>query len=337
MLNCLRLGLCSLIFFNYLCSVTLVANRVEPLAPFPVADYTPFRSLIRTLLQDDAAFSSNCSYPPKSIMFTYSTHYTFAFLPMNQRAMDQYGQRHCIEKRFITMCLDVACHNQCAKHKIANCILIQFTKSLPANSTKEVVEFLPSEFAKNDYKKLCWLKHEMMYEALKEAENVFFFDADVVVFSNPFADLHQRRDEQGNRKPETFDIQFQRDRGRGPSCSGTFNTGQIYARNSSKVQDYFRYMFEMKTHIFYDLEYKLDQDYVENATSIANLNVCTLSIDRYIAHCFGGRNGGAPLSGVISFHSACVGGGVHGKASALRRFIEAVSHHRASDRIEQGL
>jgi len=205
------------------------------------------------------------------------------------------------------------------------------------SAARQVVEFQPSDFAQNDYKKLCWFKHEMMFEALKEAENVFFFDADVALFQNPFLDLHLRRDEQGKRTPDIFDMQFQRDRGRGPSCSGTFNTGQIYARNSTKVQEYFRYLFEMKTHIFYDLEYKLDQDYVENATTYANLSVCTLSTDKYIAHCFGGRNGAAPIAGVVSFHAACVSGGLGRKTSAIRHFIDVVSHHRPSDTVSNGL
>jgi hypothetical protein len=54
-----------------------------------------------------------------------------------------------------------------------------------------------------------------MYEALKYCERIFYFDADVIILRNPWIDIKYGRDEQNNRFLKDYDLEFQRDRGRG--------------------------------------------------------------------------------------------------------------------------
>jgi hypothetical protein len=68
----------------------------------------------------------------------------------------------------------------------------------------------------------------------------------------------------------------------------------------------------------------LDQDFVQNASNIAGFNICSLSYDLYIGHCFGSHSHTrSPLSKVVSFHAACVTGGMNNKLSVLKRFLAA--------------
>ncbi len=43
----------------------------------------------------------------------------------------------------------------------------------------------------------AYLKHDLMLEALKVAEEVIFFDADVLLFRNPWIETTYGRDENG--------------------------------------------------------------------------------------------------------------------------------------------
>lgn len=88
-----------------------------------------------------------------------------------------------------------------------------------------------------------------MHEALKVVNEVFFFDVDTLILRNPWIHTQFGRNEQGQQLDGPYEIMYQRDRGRGPSCSGSVNTGQVYLRNTTKVQVYLARMLEMKATI----------------------------------------------------------------------------------------
>jgi hypothetical protein len=80
-----------------------------------------------------------------------------------------------------------------------------------------------ADFAKGPYYYLTYLKHELIYEALKVADEVFFFDVDVILLRNPWIEVQYGRDGQGNRISGPYDLQWQRENGQGPrfdSCYG---------------------------------------------------------------------------------------------------------------------
>ena len=186
-------------------------------------DFTPFRDAITKAMKSgvqpkpltNLSKSDECAMPPSSIMFSYTSHYTMDLIVLQHKAMESWGLIDCLESRFVTACLDAKCMAMCSSRKIPNCCLLHMAE-LPG-----------SDFGKNAYKYFTYLKHELMFEALKVVEEVFFFDADTVIFRNPWVETQFGRNEQGQKFPSSYDIQYQRDRGRSLSCSGSVNSGQV--------------------------------------------------------------------------------------------------------------
>eukprot|EP01034_Spumella_vulgaris_P026391 gene26391-32965_t len=192
-----------------------------------------------------------------------------------------------------------------------------------------------SDFGKGVYTYFTWIKHELMAEALKVVGEVFFFDADVVLFRNPWIETTYGRHENGSHIYQPYDLMWQRDRGRGPSCGGSVNSGQMYVRNSTRSQQYFYNMFEVKGIILQGGN-GLDQDFVHNATTGTNMTYCALSGTLFTTHClivFGNiqfidRN--TPLNKMISYHTACVEG-LQNKKNKLSHMLNGVAAKKASN------
>lgn len=73
----------------------------------------------------------------------------------------------------------------------------------------------------------------------------------------------------------------------------------------------------------------LDQDFVQNASDVAGFTICSLSYDLYIGHCFGSHSHTrSPLSKVVSYHAACVTGGMNNKLTVLKRFLAAAESNK---------
>lgn len=307
-------------FFVYLCCFFwLILGHNKYKGPAFV-DFSPFRDKIssiisRPLLEREisgpvtlTSSATSCDIPASSIMFTLSTHYLIDLVVLLTKAMDVWGLRHCLEKNFITVCLDKKCLAECAKSNLLHCVLL------------EMEEMPPSDFGKNAYEYLTYFKHDLLFEALKVVKEVFFFDADTLLFLNPWIDTQFGRDETGKRTPARFDLQYQRDRGKGPSCGGSPNTGQMYMRNSTELQLFISWMRSQKNAIISG-ELGLEQDFVQNGTLVSKVPFCSLSTSKYTAHCFGSHNRRAPLKDVVSFHTACVRGH-DSKRRKMQTFLE---------------
>lgn len=285
-------------------------------------NFEPFRSAIQAVVAKDTAArdisgpvlvdskTDQCVMPTSSIMFTYTSHYMIDLVLMQRRAMEIHKMRHCLEKNFITVCVDKKCHTVCTSNDIPNCVLL------------EMPELPGSDFGKAAYNFFTYLKHELMYEALKVVEEVFFFDADCVIFRNPWVDIQFRRIQNGDRVPEKIDLQFQRDRGRGPSCYGSVNTGQVYIRNSTRAQNYLQGMRSKKEVIIKGSE-GLDQDFVGKEAEVANMTVCALSTALYAGGCPTSRTADAPVGSLVTFHTSCVEG-LERKRNTLNHIFNAV-------------
>lgn len=294
-------------------------------------DYSHFHAKVKeiantplqpTQVMTAASTPLDCVFPEGAVMITYTSHYTTPFVEAQHHAMESSGLRECLESRFITACLDTKCIDFCKSSHIPNCVLIDF-HDLP-----------PSDFNKGEYRFFTYFKHELIYETLKYASHVFFFDADVVLFKNPFIEIQYGRDNDGKRLDGPYDLMFQRDRGRGPSCAGSVNSGQLYLRNSTAVQQYLANMRSMKD-IILGGKNGLDQDFVANASESAGLKTCTLHPTLYTAHCyqiFGNiryMDHGLPVKNIITYHTSCQDG-LHGKLGLLNRVAGAVKSQSSS-------
>jgi hypothetical protein len=152
---------------------------------FEEIDYSPFHNIIRKVLLNSNNISYNintlnttaCAMPLSSIMFTYTTHYLIELIELQYKAMDQFGLKSCLLQRFIVVCLDLKCKQYCNSNNIINCVLI----NLP--------ELPKSDFGKNSYHLITYIKHELMYEALKFSKEIFYFDIDSLLFKNPWTAL----------------------------------------------------------------------------------------------------------------------------------------------------
>lgn len=293
-------------------------------------DYAPFREAIANIIKQPTTPMTlkstplDCHFPNNSVMFTYASHYMTDLIQIQDRAMNASGLGNCLRNRFVRLCLDVKCREFCKKHGIHNCPMIDL-QMLP-----------PSDFNKGEYRFFTYLKHILLSEALKVADYAFFFDADVIVMKNPFPETQFDREESGQHKHKEvpFDMMFQRDRGRGNSCSGTVNSGQIYLRNSPQVQTYLQTMLALESKVLAGKD-GLDQDFVAEAALKANMTTCPLTPHLYTAHCyqiFGNiayMLNKTPVKDIISYHTSCVEG-LGTKKTHLLRVLTAVEHKSSS-------
>jgi len=166
-----------------------------------------------------------------------------------------------------------------------------------------------------------WLKHELMYEALQIANEIFFFDADVVIFRNPWPEVTYGRDETGVRIKGEYDIMYQRERGmRVINCGGSVNSGQLYInknRNKTLIKQYFQLLYERKYKIIYDSS-RLDQDHVSDIVP-SLLKYCTLPVKRFQGHCTWSQDLTAKWNEIISYHSSCANS--HQKKQILKNVL----------------
>lgn len=313
-------------------------------APVPVtvefmmsktANYTGLCEKVRELslqpltagqLLQETSSSMACVFPPSAVMLTYSSHYTLPLIALQHAAMDAFNLRDCLESHFITACLDQQCMQFCDQHGIPHCVLVDFGG------------ILPSDFGQGEYRFLTYIKHELMAAALEHAEHVFFFDADVAIFKNPWIETQFGRGLDGKHMQVDggYDLMYQREWGAGLDCSGAVNSGQLYLRNSAKVHTYLANMQAHKA-IILNGSRGLDQDFVWGAAMAAGLKVCSLPPTLYTAHCHPGEifghmrhiDHGLAIQHVVTYHTNCCSG-TECKLWWMNKMVTAVKQHDAS-------
>jgi len=264
--------------------------------------------------------------PKDGIMLTYSNKHTFPFIGLQRRAMDVGGIRKCMEQRFITACLDSGCARLCRQEGIPNCVLLQLPH-IPygANKSKR------KSRGQYSYSFVTWLKHELMYESLKVAGHVFFFDADVVILRNPWPETLYGRDELGNRISGIYDAMYQKDRGlHYKNCAESANSGIVYFRNSSQYHDnYYPLMLSKKNEIIISETGKLDQDYMGELIDEAKLKYCAFPSNKMSAACLESGHSKLQRDEIITYHAACAKD-VDQKLSFMKVAIQAFSGNRVN-------
>jgi len=281
----------------------------------------PFLHKIDQLIQTELPV--DCDIPKDSIMFIYSNHHLFHMIELQRQAMDTWLQRECLESRFIRICLDEKCIDKCNEHDIPNCVHIHLPHVPRAG------------FGENNhqdvYNYMTWLKHEFSFAALFHTQQLFFFDVDVVLFRNPWTEIHiGRSDTTGEDIVDTtYDIRYQREMGRKQrGCGGTVNSGVMYFRNSSLLHsDYIPYMMNEKEKIVLNTAGRLDQDFMHDHVwrSRHTLKHCALPANKFVGHCEFGRDGFRPTiaKDIITYHTNCAGGGE--KFPILKRIVSQVT------------
>ena len=290
-------------------------------------DFAPFRDAIHTALHrsehnyvksSSTSTTLECAWPTKNtIMFSYASHFVIDMMLLQNEALNANGLGECLRSRFIFLCFDRVCKAACDSNNITHCPLVDLGELRPGAALTE----------RSIYKFFTYVKHPLLKEALQVADRVCFFDADCILLRNPFIQVEFGRDGDGNRLHAEYDLFYQRERGRGPSCYGSVNTGQICMRNTSKSLAYLDRIIALRDDIL--TKGPLDQDYVADAANALNLSHCVLTPEMYLSHCpvvyqitqYLDRS--FPIRDIVSYHTSCVRGNA-AKMSLMRRVLHAV-------------
>lgn len=278
----------------------------------------PFLDKIDSLIH--TPLPNNCDMPSDSIMFIYLNHHLFQMMELQRQAMDTWGERSCLESRFIRICLDKRCMEMCTEKNIPNCVHVHLPHVPKAGF---------GESSHQDvYNYMTWLKHEFTFAALLHTKEVFFFDVDVALFRNPWTEIHIGRSDTTGEDilNVTYDIRYQREMGKKQrGCGGTVNSGVMYFLNSSTLHtDYIPYMMKEKEKIVLNSAGRLDQDFMHDHVwrSRATLKHCTLPANKFVGHCEFGRDSFRPTiaKDMITYHTNCAGS--HEKFPLLKNIVE---------------
>lgn len=266
-------------------------------------DLSPFVTAVRNMLASTTHLpTKECQIPKSGIIFSYSNHHLFPLVRLQYRAMKCGGQFDCLNQRFLTVCLDIKCHALCKQHNITNCIQLDIPETPLVGFGKG------SKQDKYAYNFLTWLKYDMLKTALLyAAEQVFYFDADVILLRNPWPEVGYGRDKSGNVIKGTYDIMYQRERGMTVrDCGGSVNGGMIYMLNSSELHSRFFPKFYTHREGIINGTDRSDQDVIGDYVGL--MRYCTFSVGRVLGHCPWSQDAYAPASGVVTYHTNCVSG-----------------------------
>ena len=228
----------------------------------PTPDFTQLRNITRTL----ATAPWNGCVPEGTVIVTYANQYQFDLLLLQRHALDlQPGQRACLERSFVTVCLDEACPRLCTEHAVPNCVSV----GLQARA---------SSYREADYLYIIYVKHEIIEAALGVAAQVLFLDVDAMLLANPWSAKHKAM--RGKR----YDIRYQTDYfpDDTAACSNSANGGVLLLRNSAAA---FRYLSLMKSKKEDILSGTLDQLFIIPSADEAGASHCSLDptwYDRFL-------------------------------------------------------
>jgi len=200
----------------------------------------------------------------------------------------------------------------CHEHGITGCVFVDYSSEVYEVSQTQAVASNHNISNRRSTKmssfwyKVIFVKQELVETALLVANEVFFFDVDVLLFGNPWKQVIQL---------EMFtvtDLYFQREHGWNNKC-GAFkdevNSGQMYIRNSSKLAQYFSY-FASKKYESTVLMVHNDQEYIPDAVSVANLTACGLPAVKFSSYCHVCSTLSTDflsVGEVVSYHLNCAG------------------------------
>jgi hypothetical protein len=144
-------------------------------------DYSGFREAARRIR--NGASNAICDIPPASAIIVYANEGLFPFILFQKQAMEIGGSFACLRNVLLVVCLDSGSFEACKANGFQHCTHLHLPLFMPR-----------SEYAQGAYHYMTWIKHELMFESLKELDEVFLFDADVIFFKNPFPETRVGHD-----------------------------------------------------------------------------------------------------------------------------------------------
>lgn len=251
----------------------------------PDINFTDLRNEVKSLLANDVR---HCDIPKRGIAFTIINHQFFNFRLLQRKAMSN-EMRSCFESRFITICFNIECHDLCKQHSILSCVIYE----LPFVLTS-------SDYLRQFYNYFIWIKHEFLLEILRVSGEVFYFDADVLLLQNPWANRLRNKGEECHNAEAMYQREFLQ-------FSDLLNGGQLYFKISPSVLNYFDELYDQKNLILEGPE--MEQDYVFDLLK-SNIDVkrCTLDPYIYTSACFHDIFSKISLKNLVTFHANCYSG-----------------------------
>eukprot|EP01038_Epipyxis_sp_PR26KG_P010305 gene10305-13851_t len=246
--------------------------------------------------------------PYNGVIITMSSFESFKYVELQWKSMEFWSKdlRDCLMKKSIVVCTDKRCFSKCNNGFHTNCALLDLG-DLPESS---------GAVCSTSYGMFIYIKHEVMQQALMVTNEIFFMDSDVLIFGNPWIPEIYSFNKNGERVLNNYDMMYQRDFGYSDTCSGTriatdINSGQLYIKNSSAVQNYFKIMMSHKMDIITCKDRKTDQDYISSAALTANMSLCGLDRYRFASVCqvyYKQTNNDGKFRNIITFHFAGIVG-----------------------------
>lgn len=309
-----------------ICTIQLVTFAVE----YPTIDFTPFHQGIQQAIKSYdftilSSYPKECFMPKSSIMFTYSNYYTMPFIYLQQQSMEVWNLTSCFQKRFITVCLDKKSYHMCLKYNISHCVYL------------DLPDMSPSQFNQGDYIIFTYIKQDLIIEALKYANEIFFIDADVLLFHNPWPSIYLKDDENQTLLADNsimYDIRYQRERGGNGNCGnpdrGHVNSGVMYLRNTTKVNEFYIPFMRKNRDIIIAAKDGYEQDFVSDTITKYQLYHCVFHASLYTSKCIFAFDGevkyDAFLGRIVTYHTSCVGKHAE-KLHYLKKILRAMQLH----------
>jgi hypothetical protein len=159
------------------------------------------------------------------------------------------------------------------------------------------------------YRTITFVKWLILQEVLEHASAALWFDDDVLLLQNPFRFFDAT----------AHDFRHQTERGAG--CAALPNGGLLYVRATAAGKALLRAMVARRDAIEGSGS-KLDQDYVVAAAAEAGVDRCALPRAHFAGHCPYAQHAGAPLRGIVTYHTHCCGA-KDSKAGLMARFAAA--------------
>jgi hypothetical protein len=186
--------------------------------------------------------------------------------------------KHLVDS-FYVVNLDLESYEKCAFLKIKNCV---------KGSVDNLIE--RSDYKTGAYQQIIFAKWHILKQALKTFEYVFFFDADVSLFDNPW----------GNVGLDNFyDMQHQMELF---GDSDSVNSGQMLFRKSNASLSLIDYVLSKEN--FTEMD-RLDQDWVREAAEYASAKLAALPKQYFVGACWKNEVDASVID-VVSYHSHCV-------------------------------
>lgn len=169
----------------------------------------------------------NCSIPKQAIILTYSTHYMMDMIETQRKSLAINGISKCLNQHFVLVCLDKRCRKICEENEFKLCVTVDL------NSVKH------GRLLHDDFKFISYFKHQLIFEALKVANEVFFIDTDSLLLRNPWVELHKTI----SSHPGGYDMLYELGPWDSPTPGrcGEVTTGQMYVKvgNVNTCRDLF--------------------------------------------------------------------------------------------------